>query len=84
MDTIEKYVLEAINKKNASPTADFEGYSPNEMQYILYDVFHSKSPIVIRNTNQSIYQKVPIFNQIKFLLDPINNNKRIFYKKNTF
>lgn len=77
MDNIEKYVIEAMNKKNNESIADFEGYSPNEMQYILYDVFNSKSPIETLKTKQSIYQNIPIFNQVKFLLDLINEKKEL-------
>jgi hypothetical protein len=77
MDNIEKYVIEAINKKNNEPITDFDGYSPNEMQYILNDVFNSKSPIEILKAKRSIYQNIPIFNQVKFLLDLINKKKEL-------
>ncbi|MDN3494219.1 hypothetical protein [Winogradskyella bathintestinalis] len=77
MDNIEKYVIEAINKKNNEPVADFEGYSPNEMQIILYNTFDSKSPIQILNANHNTYQNVPIFNQVKFLFNLINEQKEL-------
>ena len=77
MDDIEKYVVEAINKRNNEPVADFEDYSPIEMQYILYETFNSKSPIEITKRNQNIYQNIPIFNQVKFLLDLINEKKEL-------
>ena len=47
------------------------------MQYILYDVFNSKSPIETLKAKQSIYQNIPIFNQVKFLLDLINKKKEL-------
>ena len=77
MDNLEKYVLEAINNKNNKPINDFEGYSQNEMQYILYEPFNSKSPIEILKAEQGIYLKVPIFNQVKFLLDLIKEQKEL-------
>jgi len=77
MDNIEKYVIEAINKKNNEPVADFEGYSPTEMQFILYNTFDSKSPVQILNANHNTYQNVPIFNQVKFLFNLINEQKEL-------
>jgi len=77
MDNIEKYVIEAINNRNNEPVADFEGYSPNEMRFVLYDSFDSKSPIEILETTKNIYQNIPIFNQVKFLLDLINEKKEL-------
>lgn len=77
MDNIEKYVLEAINKKNSRPIDDFEGYSPNEMQYILHEPFNVKSPIEILPAPQDTYLKIPIFNQVKFLLDLLKEKKEL-------
>lgn len=77
MDNIEKYVLEAINKKNNEPIADFEGYSPTEMQFILYNTFDSKSPVQILNANYNTFQNVPIFNQVKFLFNIINEQTEL-------
>lgn len=77
MNNIERYVIEAINKKNNEPLSDFESYSPNEMQVILYDIFGSKSPIQILKVNQNTFQNVPIFNQVKFLFNLIKEQKEL-------
>ncbi|WP_458627069.1 hypothetical protein [Winogradskyella sp. PC D3.3] len=77
MDNIEKYVIEAINKKNDEPVADFEGYSPTEMQFILYHTLDAKSPVQLLNTNPNTYQDIPIFNQVKFLFNLINEQKEL-------
>ena len=77
MENIEKYVIEAINKKNNEPVADFEGYPPTEMQFILYNTFDSKSPVQLLNASHNTYQNVPIFNQVKFLFDLINEQKEL-------
>ena len=47
---------------------NFEGYSPIEMQYILYSIFDEDSPIKILELSESDYNKIPILNQIKYLL----------------
>jgi hypothetical protein len=77
MDSIEKYVIEAINKRNNEPVADFEGYSPTEMQLILYNTFDSQSPVQIQKVNSEIYKNVPVFNQVKFLFNLINEQKEL-------
>lgn len=71
MDEIEKYIQETIEKRNQEPVSDFEGYSPAEMQVILYDTFNSKSPIQILKAEENDYLKIPILNQVKFLLNLI-------------
>lgn len=52
MDNIERYVLDAINNKNNEPLADFEGYSPNEMQFVLYDTFNPNSTIQLLKADE--------------------------------
>ncbi len=71
MDEIEKHIIKTIEKRNQEPIADFEGYSPSEMQVILYDTFNSKSPIQILKAEENDYLKIPILNQVKFLLNLI-------------
>lgn len=77
MDNIEKYVIESINKRNNASIPDFEGYSPTEMQFILYNTFDLKSPIQILKAEHNIYQNIPIFNQVKFLFNLINEQKEL-------
>ncbi len=77
MDSIEKYVLQAINKRNNEPIAEFEGYSPNEMQFILYNTFDPKSPVQILKQGDSVYRNIPIFNQVKFLFILIKEQKEL-------
>lgn len=77
MDEIEKYVLKSIRNKNNRPIDDFEGYSPAEMQIILYDFFDSKCPVQIQELKNSDYLKIPLLNQIKFLLKIIRENGQL-------
>lgn len=57
-----------MNHINHTETPDFEGYSPFDMHEILYDTFGENSPIQILKMEKSEYQKVPILNQLKYLL----------------
>ncbi|MCF6213584.1 MAG: hypothetical protein L3J45_06115 [Flavobacteriaceae bacterium] len=77
MDYIEKYVVESINKRNNEPIDDFEGYSPAEMQFILYNTFDSKSTIQIVKAKQRVYLEIPIFKQVKFLFNLIKEHKEL-------
>lgn len=77
MDEIEKHIIKTIEKRNQEAIADFEGYSPAEMQVILYDTFNSKSPIQILKTEENNYLKIPIFNQVKFLFNLIEKQGEI-------
>lgn len=74
MDEIEKYVLESIKNKNNQPIDDFEGYSPTEMQVILYDFFNPKCPVQIQELKHRDYSNIPLLNQVKFLLKIIQEN----------
>ncbi len=71
MNEIEKYIQETMEKRNHEPVDDFEGYSPSEMQVILYNVFSPKSPIWILKMKKEDYLKIPILNQVKFILNLI-------------
>lgn len=57
-----------MNHKNHIETPNFEGYSPFEMHDILYNTYGQNSPIQILKMEKSEYQKIPILNQLKYLL----------------
>lgn len=65
---IEKYIQDTVDKFNNSPVEDFEGYSANEMEYILYHTFEKESPIKIRKLEEDEYSEMPLFNQVRYLL----------------
>ena len=74
MDEIERHVLEAIRNKNKQPIVDFEGYSPAEMQVILYNFFTPTCVVQLRRLSTDDYLKIPLLNQIKFLYHIIKEN----------
>lgn len=84
MDEIEKYIQETIEKRNQEPVSDFEGYSPAEMQVILYDTFTPISPIQIIKAKEREYLKIPILNQVKFLFNLIEKQGELKLTKNGF
>lgn len=63
---------------NNRPIEDFENYSPNEMNYILYDTFHENSVISFKDSpSQEILNQIPFLLQIKFLLNLIDQQGEI-------
>ncbi len=66
-----------MHEQNNLPIHDFEGYSPAEMELILYFTFEADSPIILQKLSDSDYQKIPILNQIKYLLELIDKNGEI-------
>lgn len=71
---LQRHLDELTNKQNDLGLANFEGYSPFEMQYILYDTFGENSPIELSQLTTSEYKRIPMLNQIKYLLDIIANS----------
>jgi hypothetical protein len=56
-----------------SPIEDFEGFSSSEMRYLIITPFSKDSPFQInKKIPNSILDQIPIFNQIEFLLNKIN------------
>jgi hypothetical protein len=56
-----------------SPVEDFEGFSSSEMRYLIITPFSQDSPFQInKKISNSILDQIPIFNQIEFLLNKIN------------
>ncbi len=61
-----------MNEQNNRGIPDFEGYSPTEMQYILYNTFGKNSPIQLLELSEPDYNNIPILKQIKYLLKIID------------
>lgn len=67
LDELRKYFEREISGYNQRGMDDFEGYSPEEMNYILYDPFGEKSPIELVRMPGEYYEKIPMLNQVKYL-----------------
>lgn len=65
---LEKHIQETVDKFNNTPVDDFEGYSANEMEFILYHTFEKESPIQITKLKDEEYAEMPLFNQVRYLL----------------
>lgn len=57
--------------QNSCPLDYFEGYSPSDMQLIFYNLFGKKCPVQIANLGEKDCDSVPLFRQVKMLLEII-------------
>jgi hypothetical protein len=74
IDDIRRKIEASINLYNTKPIEDFEGLSPADMRYILYDPFSKDSPLKFKNNiPDKILDQIPILNQVKYLLQRIND-----------
>ena len=73
LDELQGYMDQFMNQRNSRSLTEFEGYSPFEMQHILYATFGDKSPIRLRKLKAEDYQSIPILNQVKYLARLISN-----------
>ena len=71
LDELNRHLSEITNKENNKALTKFEGYSPIEMNTIIYDTFGTNSPIQLKRLTEIEYQSIPILNQIKYLLEII-------------
>jgi len=74
---IQRHIDQAMKEQNNRPIPEFEGYSPFEMQKILYFTFAIDSSLKLQKLSDTDYNKIPILNQIKYLTDLIDKNGEI-------
>lgn len=71
LNEIQKHLDQLMQETNQRGNPAFEGYSPFEMEHILYDAFGANSPIQLQKLAESEYKAIPMLNQIKFLVQLI-------------
>lgn len=81
---IQRHIDQVVNEQNNRSNPKFEGYSPFEMHHILHFTFGKDSPIQLQKLSDSDYKKIPILNQIKYLMDLIDKNGEVKLTKKGF
>lgn len=84
LDDIQRELDKQMHEQNNRPIPEFEGYSPNEMHQIIHFTFGRDCPIQLHSMSDSDFQKIPIFNQIKYLLDLIEKSGEMQLTKQGF
>lgn len=65
---LQQYARQYMYQQNNRSVTDFEGYSPNEMQQLLYDPFGPDSPLNLNKLDDAGYNAIPIFNLVRHLM----------------
>ena len=77
IEELQAHLNKIADRENKSGLADFEGYSPEEMQTILYRTFSNNSPIHLKKLGADEYKKFPLFNQVQYLAHIIKDEKEV-------
>ncbi|NGZ43969.1 hypothetical protein EWU23_05700 [Cytophagaceae bacterium 50C-KIRBA] len=71
-------IEEIISSRNSSPEEDFLGYSPNEMEYLLYDALGENSPVqFLDDIDDRTLNKMPLFRIVEAYIKIIQREKQI-------
>jgi predicted transcriptional regulator len=77
-DLIIKKITELANRHNSGALDRFEGLSPDDMHFLLYEPFSAKSPMQIRtDISEATFSKMPMFLLIEAYLKLIQREKEI-------
>jgi len=73
---LQDHLDKVVRDQNQRAVPDFEGYSPVEMHQILHFPFGAESPITLQKLPDTDYDRIPMLNQIKYLLNLIEIEER--------
>jgi hypothetical protein len=74
---LERALNKMMQEQNARGIPDFEGYSPNEMHFLLHEPFGKDSPIRMQTMKPEAYASVPMLNQIRYLVGQIRDQGEV-------
>ncbi|MCK9271506.1 MAG: hypothetical protein RBR47_10425 [Bacteroidales bacterium] len=83
-EELQRHLEKMMLTMNRRSKPEFEGYSPEEMAAILHSVFHQKSPIQLKHLTDADCERIPIFNQVKYLAERIAEKGEIQLTKKGF
>ena len=77
LEDINGFLAEWTQIENNCPRELFEGYSSSEMRHIMYNLFGVDSPVQLANFTKDDCGRVPLFRQVKMLLEFIEKEENI-------
>lgn len=77
LEEIRKEVARTIEAQNNRGIPEFMGYSPAEFTPLLYDTFGTESPIRLQRLSDADCDRVPMLNQIAWLIDYLKRNNGV-------
>ncbi len=81
---LQQHAEKLMTEQNNRPILDFEGYSPNEMRYIIHDTFEQNSPVSLQKLTDTEYKTIPFLNQVKYLTNLIAQKGELKLTKKGF
>lgn len=76
-DELRSQIDKIIIGRNNQGEPDFDGYSPDEMFYILYFPYEAGGPVKILQADAPAYSGIPVLNQVKYLMGLILSSGEI-------
>lgn len=76
-DIPDDIIVHVSPKENLIGLDSFDGYSPNEMVFILYQLFGDNSSVKFQKLTEAEYKKIPLLNQIKYIIELITEKGRL-------
>jgi hypothetical protein len=77
LDELNRHISKIIEEQNRKAVQSFEGYSPEDMNAILYDTFGPNSPLQIQKLSASDYLKIPMLNLVKYLCHEVEKSGQV-------
>lgn len=81
LNDLQNHLDKIVNQENHRPLIEFEGYSPDQMHNILHFAFSDYSPIKLQRLDDEDYEKIPILNQIRYLVKLIEKEGELALTK---
>lgn len=77
IDEVNSKMQQFIIQRNSAGRNDFEGYSPNEMNDILYQTFSTGHIVQLKECSSDVYNECPLFRQIKYVISVLQRDGKI-------
>lgn len=80
----QEFINTFMLKQNHKALDDFEGYSAHEMRIMLYNPFQEDCPFQLKPLRDHEYKTIPIFNQIRYLINIIQEQGELKLTQNGY
>lgn len=77
IEDLQKFLNQEMHERNNRAVPEFEGYSPNEMNQLLYRPFEQSSPVEILRLEKQEYEQIPMLSLIRYLAGLIQEKKEL-------
>lgn len=75
MNRINERLQIMVQRHNSEPRNDFNGLSPEQMRYIMYEPFSEKCVVSLNKLSKDEYEQIPLLRQALFLLHTLSETE---------